>query len=257
MPLMGFVSIQKNIEELLALVGRAASNFAQITYAIAWGRFNIASFFKEANIFVYGVIIPVMVISIALGVVIGVQLGPEFVSKGIGSKLGILSALTMTRELIPVVGSLMIATQYGTGLAAELANMQITEQIDALKVFKVNHLEYLIVPKFLAAVIFSPIIIWLASIVAVASSYITVWLTEDLSFKGFMGSIWSYIKISDVTLCLIKSAVFAALIILIATTLGLNVKGGAKEVGKATTMTVILSFVAIVAVDFVITSIYL
>jgi phospholipid/cholesterol/gamma-HCH transport system permease protein len=72
-----------------------------------------------------------------------------------------------------------------------------------------------------------------------------------------MGSIWSYIKISDVTLCLIKSAVFAALIILIATTLGLNVKGGAKEVGKATTMTVILSFVAIVAVDFVITSIYL
>lgn len=254
---MRLLQLQKGINESFNLLGRAAGNGAEILYLVAWGKFNLAALFKEANVLIFSVITPVLLISIALGIVIGVQLGPEFMSRGLGSHLGILSALTMTRELIPVVGSLMIATQYGTGLAAELANMKITEQIDALKVFGVNHVEYLVVPKFLAAVIFCPVIIWIASLVAIASSYLTTWLTDGLSFKGFMGSIWSYFKISDITLCFIKAAAFAALIILIATTLGLSVKGGAKEVGKATTMTVILSFVAIVAVDFLITSIYL
>ena len=254
---MRLVQVKQGIDQSFSLLGRAAKNGAELGYLIAGGRFNLAALFKEANFLVYSVIGPVMIISIALGVVIGVQLGPEFISRGLGSHMGIISALTMTRELIPVVGSLMIATQYGTGLAAELANMKITEQIDALKVFGVNHIEYLVVTKFLAAVIFCPIVIWIASLVSIAACYTTTWLTHSLSFKGFTGSIWTYFQISDITLCFIKAAAFAALIILIAITLGLNVKGGAKEVGKATTLTVILSFVAIVAVDFLITTIYL
>ncbi len=238
-------------------MGHAGINFSAICYSVAHGKFNSTDFIKYSVVFCYSVMLPVFIIAVALGVVIGVQLGPEFVSKGLGSDLGILSALTMTRELVPVVGSLMIATQYGTGLAAELANMKITEQIDALKVFKINPIEHLVVPRFLAAVTFTPVIIWLASLIAVGSSYVTVWLTEGLRLKGFLRSIWAYYKLSDISLCLIKSAVFGGMIVVIATTLGLQVEGGAREVGKATIMTVILSFVSIVLVDYIITTIYL
>jgi phospholipid/cholesterol/gamma-HCH transport system permease protein len=254
---VNLAQVKETLNSFLIFMGNIGRNFAGISYSIAWGKFSVADFFKDSVALCYGVMMPVFIIAIALGVVIGVQLGPQFVSKGLGSDLGILSALMMTRELVPVVGSLMIATQYGTGLTAELANMKITEQIEALKVFRVNPIEYLVVPKFLAAVIFTPVIIWLASLIAIASSYITVYLTEGLRFKGFMRSIWTYYKISDISLCLTKSAVFGGMIVLIAITLGLEVEGGAKEVGKATTLTVILSFIMIVLVDYVITTIYL
>ncbi len=254
---MDLAKAQKLSNQSLSLIGQAAKNFSRISYLIAWGRFSVADFFKYSVALCYGVMASVFIIAIALGVVIGVQLGPQFVSKGLGSDLGILSALMMTRELVPVVGSLMIATQYGTGLAAELANMKITEQIDALQVFKVDPIKYLVVPRFLAAVIFTPVIIWIASLIAITSSYITVWLTEGLRLKGFLRSIWTYYRLSDISLCLIKSAVFGGMIVLIAITLGLEVKGGAEEVGKATTMTVILSFIMIVMVDYLITTMFL
>ena len=79
--------------------------------------------------------------------------------------MGILSALMLTRELSPVIGCLMIATQFGTGIAAEIANMKVSEQVDALKVFGVNPLEYLVLPRFAALVIITPFIIWLSALV--------------------------------------------------------------------------------------------
>lgn len=212
---------------------------------------------KQSKYFIFSVIIPTMMIAIALGVVIGVQIGPEFVSRGLGNQLGILSAIVMSRELIPVVGSMMIATQYGTGLASEVANMKITEQIDALKIFDVNPNYYITTPRLISGLVFTPIVIFLSSIVAVFSSYVTVWIKEDLSLQGFLSSIWAYFHIKDLLLCLFKGSVFGTLIVLIAITLGFEAQGGAKAVGRATTMTVILSFIFIVLVDYFITMVYL
>lgn len=254
---MTLVQIRNVLQRVLFFLGQLSRNFSQISFAIAWGKFNRAEFVRQSIRLIFSVIMPVIFISIALGVVIGVQLGPEFVSKGLGSQFGIVSAITMTRELIPVVGCLMIATQYGTGIAAEFANMKITEQIDVLRVQRINPIEYLVVPRFMAAVIFVPLIIWLANLFAIASSYITVWLAHSLSLTAFLSSVWAYLKVSDIWLCLFKASAFGALLVLIASTLGLEVEGGAKEVGRATTATVILSFIAIVAFDYIITVLYL
>jgi phospholipid/cholesterol/gamma-HCH transport system permease protein len=230
--------------------------FALVKF-ISKGKINLENFYEQSGILVFNSLIPVITIGIALGVVLGVQMGPEFVSHGLGNQLGIVSALTMTRELIPVVGSLMIATQFGTGITAEIANMKITEQIDALQVFKVDHVRYLVVPRFLAAVVFSPIIIWISSVIAVYSTYLTVNITDGIRLQGFANSIWDYLRLKDIGLCLFKSSVFGGLIVLIAVTLSLEVTGGAKEVGKATTQTVILSFIFIVIIDYIISSLYL
>lgn len=251
------IKLLKSLIPAIAFAVDLFRNLLLILRSIFFFRIPWSDFIYQSSYLIFNVISPVFIIAIALGIVMGIQLGPEFISRGIGNKLGILTALTMTRELIPVVGSMMIATQYGTGIAAEIANMKITEQIDALKVFKVSPIYYLAVPRFLAAVLFCPIIIWLGSLLSVLSSYLTIWLKEGLSFQGFLGSIWSYYKVADMMLCIYKASIFGAIIVLTAITLGFKTKGGAKEVGNATTNTVILSFVFIVIADYIITTIYL
>lgn len=244
-------------KSLILFLGELSVTFIQIIKTILRGKINYPEFISESKYFLYSLFIPTSIIAISLGIVMSIQLGPEFISRGIGNKLGIVSMLTMTRELIPVVGSLMIATQYGTGIAAQFGNMKITEQIDALTVMRVDPIYYLVVPRFLAAILFAPVLIWIASLLSVISSFVTVLLSANLSMKAFTASILAYYKLSDINLCLMKASIFGGLIILIASTLGLNTKGGAKEVGQATTKTVIVSFIAIVLVDYIITSIYL
>jgi phospholipid/cholesterol/gamma-HCH transport system permease protein len=249
--------LKLKLEILFLFLGRLVELILGLVLCFLKLKFSFKSFFEQSIILVLNSLTPVLVIGVALGIVIGVQMGPEFVSHGLGNKLGIISALTMTRELMPVIGSLMIATQFGTGIAAEIANMNISEQIDALKVFKVDHVEYLAVPRVMSAIVFCPIIIWVSAVIAVLSTFVTVYINHGIRFQGYINSIWDYLKLKDIYLCLIKSSVFGALIVLIALTISLSVRGGAKEVGKATTQTVITSFIFIVLVDFLITMIYL
>ena len=115
----------------------------------------------------------------------------------------------------------------------------------------------MIVPRFLAALIFTPLLIWFATVVAVFSSYVIVWFKTGLVLTSFNSSILDYFAIKDILLCLFKAAVFGIVIVLIATTRGLEAKGGAKDVGRATTMTVILSFIFIIVLDLIITAVYL
>lgn len=237
--------------------GVILDDLRQIIRVLRHGHFERREFITQAAHLVSSSWQSVAAIMIALGVAIGIQLAPEFDSRGMGSEMGIVSALTMIRELGPIMGSLMIATQYGSSTAAEIANMKITEQVDALKVFGIDPISYLVVPRFVAAVAMFPVINWLASLVGVLSSYVTAANVTEVQLKGFLNSIWSYLAINDILLCMFKSAIFGALIVLIASSIGLATKGGAREVGKATTLTVILSFVMIVVVDFIITALYI
>lgn len=238
-------------------MGSFVTNFFSLSSYLFKVKFRFNDFIANSSNFISSVAISLTVVSIALGTVLAIQLGPEFVSHGLGNHMGILSAITMTRELIPIVGSFIIATQYGTGFAAEIANMKITEQIDALKVFQVSPIFYLVIPRFLAVVVFAPLLLWLNAIISVASCYITLWLKLDVSLRGFLKSIVENFKVTDISIIFIKSIIFGAIIILTATTIGLETTGGAKEVGKSTTKSVILSFIIIIVVDYIITAIYL
>ncbi len=227
-----------------------------ITYLVK-GQLIIPEFTKYSNSFISNAIMPISVIAVALGVVLAIQLGPEFNSRGMINQLGILAAITLTRELIPIVGSFMIATQFGTGFAAELANMKITQQIDALKVFEVDPIAYLVVPRLVSVALFAPLILWMACIISAISCYLTVWFKFDSNLHGFLSTILDYFKVGDILLCFVKASIFGGIIILTSATVGLATVGGAKEVGKSATKSVIFSFIFIVIVDYIITSIYL
>ena len=252
-----FQQTQNLIKDFLRALGLLVAHCLDIIEACRKSSFEKQEFLAQADRLLSSSWQSVAAIMLALGVAIGVQLAPEFESRGIGSEMGIVSALTMIRELGPVMGSLMIATQYGSSTAAELSNMKITEQVDALKVFRVSPVSFLVLPRLLAALFLFPIINWLASLLGVVSCYITANMVAEIQLRSFANSIWSYLKVEDLMLCFIKSAIFGALVVLIASSVGLSTSGGAKEVGKATTTTVIVSFVMIVVVDFLITALYL
>jgi phospholipid/cholesterol/gamma-HCH transport system permease protein len=232
-------------------------NLVNVVYYIVTFKIDMREFVKQSFHYIFSVVVSVILVSVALGVVLGIQIGPEFVSKGLGNKFGILAAITMSRELIPVLGCMMIATQYGTGVASELANMKVTEQVDALKVLKVDPAYHLILPRFLAGLLFTPLIIWFSTVVAIFSSYLIVRLKTGLVWSSFQSSIIDYFSLKDIMLCVFKASVFGMVIVLVATTRGLQARGGAKDVGQATTMTVILSFIFVIVIDLIITWVYL
>ena len=242
----------------LQIMARLLINFFSSLQYILKSNIFFPNLVSYANNLVSSVTLPTIVIAIAIGVVIGVQLGPQFVSRGVGSKLGILTILTMSRELVPILGGFMIATQYGTALTAEIANMKITEQLDALKIFKVSPVFYIVSPALLAGVIISPLLFWLAVLFGTLSTYLTVTVNEDLSWNSYLSSIVDYYKLDDFYLCISKASVFALIIVVIASTIGLSVgKGGAREVGRATTVTVISCFIAVIITDLIMTMFYL
>lgn len=245
------------IKPTYVFVKALSFNFLKVIYFIFSFKVDLRELVKQSYHYIFSVLISVTLVAVALGIVLGIQIGPQFVKSGFANMFGLLSSLTMSRELVPVLGSMMIATQYGTGLASEIANMKVTEQIDALRVLKISPAYYLIVPRFLAALFFTPLIIWFAVIVAVFSSYVVVWAQEGLVLNSFTSGIIDYFAIKDIALCMFKAAVFGVVIVLVGSTKGLEAQGGAKDVGVATTMTVILSFIFIIVLDLIITAIYL
>jgi phospholipid/cholesterol/gamma-HCH transport system permease protein len=241
----------------LRQLGTISDGLLTILCLLRKARVHPREIMAQSVVFISNILLPIILIGIALGTVIGIQLTPEFAKNGIESQIGILSALSMTRELMPVIGSLMIATQYGTGLTAELANMKITEQIDALKIFKVSPIGYLVVPRFLSLILFAPLVIWFGALVGIISTYVFSWLVEDISLQGFLRSIQEFLLMKDLLLCLFKASFFGALIVTISSGIGLATEGGAKEVGKATTKSVIINFLTIIISDYIISSIFI
>lgn len=257
---MGFnflIQLKSMLEWSLSFLGQASRNVFSVFGYISRGEINRREFLFQGARIAYSSLGVIFMTAVALGVIMAVQVGPDFISRGFGNRFGIVTSITMMRELSPIVGCLMLATQYGAGVAAEIANMKITEQVDALKVLREDPVRYLIVPRFVAASLFTPLVIFMSALISIVSTYVTCYFNFGLSYSSFMSGIWEYFVMDDLIICLLKGSVFGILIVVVATTLGLSTRGGAKEVGTATTLTVILSFIFIVCLDYVITAIYL
>ncbi len=255
---MGLViEFKKIVSDSFVFLGQLILNSYNVLRLICNTKIDKRELISHSARISFDAIPVVFMTTISIGVVIGIQLAPEFASRGVGNNIGIVTTIAMLREVAPIIGSLMIATQYGTGIAAEIANMKVTEQVDAMKVLGVDPLEYLVVPRFLAAVFMTPPVIFMSAIAGVAGTFIVSHFMEGVAISGFLRGIWDYLQFKDILICMFKGGVFGAAIVLISTSIGLATHGGAKEVGRATTKTVMISFVVVVLLDYIISSIYL
>ena len=138
-------------------------------------------------------------------------------------------------------------------MASELGNMQITEQVDAMKTLNVDPIKYLVLPRVLASAIVVPMVTTLAIVSGLAGGMLISKLSIGLHQYRFMNSVWLYTQTKDLYECLIKSLVFGVALSLVCATRGLNTKGGAREVGIAVTQSAIWTTVVILILDYLVT----
>ncbi len=174
---------------------------------------------------------------------------------GVTYMIGPTVALSMLRELGPVLTALMITARCGSSMASEIGTMKVTEQIDALEVMAVDPYYFLSVPRVLAAMIMLPVMAVLCSLIGIIGGYIVYVYFLGLNHLTYIDKIYQYVKLSDIYNGLLKAVFFGAILSIISTYKGFQTSGGAKGVGKFTTQAVVLSSVYILFADYILTSI--
>jgi phospholipid/cholesterol/gamma-HCH transport system permease protein len=170
------------------------------------------------------------------------------------SMVGPTVATAMTRELGPVLTSLMVTGRVGSAMAAELSSMKVSEQIDALTVMGADPVKYLISPRILAGIVMLPLLTAVADAVGVLGGYLVA-IGKGLDPGQFASRIEDIVVIGDVYNGLIKSAVFGFILASVGCYMGFYTKGGAEGVGRSTTHAVVCAYVAILVGDFIMTAI--
>ena len=175
----------------------------------------------------------------------------QFSAEGI---VGSIVAISLTREISPVFAALMVTARAGSAMAAELGNMRVTEQIDALVTMSVSPVQYLLAPRMLASVLMVPLLCILYTCVGMVGAWIVSvqWLGVDPG--TFLSNIEKYMVLRDFWMGEIKAAVFGFLISAISCRQGYYASGGARGVGQATTRAVVQSAVALLIANYVITN---
>ncbi|HEY3237649.1 MAG TPA: ABC transporter permease, partial [Polyangiaceae bacterium] len=171
----------------------------------------------------------------------------QFSAEGV---VGSVVAISLTREISPVFAALMVTARAGSAMAAELGNMRVTEQIDALVTMGVSAVQYLLSPRLLASVLMVPLLCILYSCVGLMGAYVVAveWLSVDPGI--FFSNIEKYLVLKDFWMGEIKATVFGFLISAISCRQGFYARGGAKGVGEATTRAVVHSAVAILIANY-------
>jgi phospholipid/cholesterol/gamma-HCH transport system permease protein len=198
---------------------------------------------------------PVVVITAAFtGMVLALQSYTGFKRFGAESMVGTVVALSVTRELGPVLTGLMVSGRVGSAMAAELGTMRVTEQIDALYTLATNPIKYLIVPRFLAALIMLPILTIFADVIGILGGYLVSVQILGTNPTLYVRRTWNYLEFSDLYSGLVKAIFFGMIMATISCYQGFSAQGGAEGVGRATTKAVVLSSLTILISNYFITA---
>ncbi|MFP2906415.1 MlaE family ABC transporter permease [Pyxidicoccus sp. 3LFB2] len=191
------------------------------------------------------------------GLVISLQFGYFLARFGVQYTVGRVVVLTLFRELAPVLTALTVGARIGSGMAAELGAMTVTEQVDAIRALGADPLRKLVVPRVLACLIVMPVLTVFADVIGLVAGALVVnmqyAITLDLFFQGALDAVLLVDFVSGV----FKGAVFGVIIGLVGCFKGLTVEGGTEGVGRATTQTVAITSVSVCLADFFITKLTL
>ena len=198
----------------------------------------------------------VSLVALFIGFIFALQ--TAYFMQRIGSEMYIASlvALTVVRELGPVITALIVAGRVGAANTAEIGSMQVTEQIDALETLATNPVKYLVVPRFVALSITLPLLTLYANIIGILGSYFICVGKLGITSRMYMQVTFSSLLYKDLFTGLFKAWIFGMIIALISCYEGFNVEGGAEGVGKATTRSVVFTFIMIIAADCFFTALF-
>lgn len=194
--------------------------------------------------------------AIFTGMVLALQSFTGFSRFSAESAIPNVVVVSITRELGPVLASLMVAGRIGAAMAAEIGTMRVTDQIDALSTLSTNPMRYLVAPRLLAGVTMVPILVLVADIVGVFGGYLLSTYKLGFNPSTYLHNTFDFLKTDDVVSGLVKAAVFGFLVALMGCYHGFNSKGGAQGVGTATTNAVVSASILILISDYIVTELF-
>jgi phospholipid/cholesterol/gamma-HCH transport system permease protein len=207
-----------------------------------------------------GSMLIIMLVGLFTGMVLGLQSYHALVKFGSQGALGTLVALSLIRELGPVLTAIMITARAGSAITAEIGSQRISEQIDALSTMHIDPLRYLISPRIAAAIISFPLLTALFDVVGIIGGYISGVLLLGVNAGTYMYRVQSSVDMKDITDGFIKAMVFAVIVTTVCCYQGYyaNLRTdshGARAIGRATTTAVVLSCVLVLVADYIVTAI--
>jgi phospholipid/cholesterol/gamma-HCH transport system permease protein len=238
----------------MAELGYATSLFLQSLYFLVLGRFRHQPVrFPSVIDQMMEIGIRALPIATILSLMIGVTLAMQGIDLlrtfGAESQVVLAVALSISREFAPLIMGILVAGRSGSALAARLGTMVISQEIDALRVMGINPVRYLVVPPMVALVFLLPLLTFWADLMGLLGGALYTRLELGMSFQAYADATIEALTVDHLMHGIGKSAIFAVLITLVAVVNGLAVSGGAEQVGRATTRTVVLSIAGIIVTD--------
>lgn len=200
-----------------------------------------------------GSLVIALFVAFFTGIVIAMQSAYQLSRFGANIYVAPMVSVGLARELGPVLTALVVAGRVGAAITAELGTMKVTEQIEALETMALNPVRYLVVPRFLALIVMLPCLTIFADMIGIFGGFLVGVFNLHLDPYRYLTFSFKFMEWKDVWTGLVKSATFGIIISMIGCHMGLKTKGGAEGVGKATTLSVVTSFILIILFDCILT----
>jgi phospholipid/cholesterol/gamma-HCH transport system permease protein len=242
--------VGRDTTQLLEYAGGVANLIGEAVGFIGRLRIRVNETFAQAYLLGVNSWAIVLLTSLFTGMVFSLESAVQAVQYGIGNLVGGVVAFTTARELGPMLTAVVVAGRAGAAIAAEFGSMVVTEQIEALQSLGLSPVRMLVVPRLVALVVMLPILTVFADIISVFGGMLVAQSYAHISYDSFLASVRSTLPFDDVVRGLSKAIVFAIIIVAIGSYQGLNTRGGAAGVGKATTGAVVTSIILIFIFNF-------
>lgn len=236
------------VQDFYILVGRALRNVARRPH-------YADDIFIQMDIIGVGSLPIVIMTGFFSGAVMAMQMAKALSQYGAVGQTGQVVAITLVRELGPVLTSLMVAGRTASGIASELGSMKVTEQIDAMRALGTDPIQKLVTPRLIATAFVLPLLTIIADFVGIFGGFVIAYFVLVMAPSQYWNTAWQSLTYTDIFFGLLKPFVFAFAIVLVGCYYGLNTTGGTQGVGRATTQAVVVSSVMIFFLTFFITKI--
>jgi len=227
---------------------------AAITGVFTTPRYNY-DIVEQLDLIGVGSLTVVLLTGLFTGAALALQSGQTLDQFGARPVVGRLVSASMIKELGPVLTALMLAGRVGSGIAAELGSMVVTDQINALRALGTDPVRKLVVPRLLSGILMTPILTVISDFVGIVGGWVVARFRLQVATGLYWSSVLKGLYMQDVWMGLIKPFVFGFVIASVACHVGLRTTGGTQGVGKATTVAVVAVSVAVIAADFFVTQI--
>ena len=249
--------MQKRIKELIGNL----QDFYLLSYQGGAGMLRRPFYFRDMieqmDYAGSGSLVIIVLISLFIGMALSLQLSAELSRLGMKMYTGKIVGISIIREIGPVLTGLVFAGRVGSGMASELGSMVLGHQVDTLRVFGVDPVKKLVTPRILSAILMLPVLTIIGDCVSLLGAYYIAVFVSHQSGTFFWSSIRDILIYENVLAGSIKPFIFGSLIACISCYMGLSTKGGAIGLRRTTTRAVVVSFIAIIVADFILTRVLL